>query len=137
MTEYTPLSKPSTGRGSTGTKLKSADDRFRDEIILTTCAAWVQRNMQEAMDFVEASKAAKQCQRKSTGAIKGKNRANMYVKYRLPQGLMDCIRLALNWAENAYDMEFEVFGLDDKDMKLLVRNFPDLFRYAHNCTWGK
>lgn len=131
---YTPLP---TGRGSTGTKLRSADDRFREEIILTATASWIQRDRREAVDFVEATKAMKQSQRHSTGAIKGKNRANVYVKYRIPQGLMDCIRLALNWAEQAYDMEFEVFGLDDKDMKLLVKNFPELFKYAHNMTWGK
>jgi hypothetical protein len=134
---YTPLEKPVTGKGSTGTKLRSADDRFRDEIILTTVAAWVQRDPQEAVDFIQSTKALKGGQLKSTGALKGKNRANAYVKYRLPQGLLDCIRVALDWAERTYEMEFEVFGVDDKDMKLLVQKFPDLFRYAHNCTWGK
>lgn len=137
MTEYTPIEKPAMGKGSTGTKLRSADDRFREEIILTATAAWVQRDPREAVDFIEATKALKGSQRKKTGAIKGKNHANVYVKYRMPQPLLDCIRLALNWAETTYEMEFEVFGVDDKDMKLLVTNFPDLFRYAHNCTYGK
>lgn len=137
MINYVPLSKPAMGKGSTGTKVKSADDRFREEIILTAAAAWIQRDPREAVDFIEATKALKDSQRKKTGAIKGKNRANVYVKYRMPQPLLDCIRVALDWAENAYEMEFEVFGVDDKDMKLLVKNFPDLFRYAHNCTYAK
>jgi len=138
MTEYTPLPKPLTGKGSTDRiQPKSADDRFREEIIVTTCCEWVKAAPQDAKDFITATREEKAGQRETTGAVKGKNRGNMYVKYKIPQGLLDCVRVALNWAENTYEMEFDCFGLDDKDMKLLTKTFPDLFKYAHNMTWAK
>ncbi len=136
MTEYTPLS--ASGRGSTtAVRPKSVDDKFREELILTTTCEWVKADPDTARDFAIETKTLKEAQRQETGALKGKNEANLYVKYRMPQPLLDLIRLVFNWAEETYDMEFEVFGIDDKDMKLLVRNFPELFGNAHNMTWGK
>jgi hypothetical protein len=135
MTEYTPVA---TGRGSTErVHLKTADRKFRDDLILTVTGEWVRADPTGARDFAVECKTLKDNQRQRHGGVKGKNAANLYIKYRIPQTLLDCVRLAMRWAEGAYEMEFEVFGFDDADMKLLVTNFPDLFGNAHNMVWGK
>jgi hypothetical protein len=136
MTEYTPLKTPRTP-----TKLvkpKSVDDKFREEIILTAAMSWIKHDIETARDFAIEQKQRKAAQRqKHGGYTKGGKKAGMYLKYVIPQELMDNIRVCLRWAEIQYGVEFEVFGLDDKDMKLLVENFPDLFGEAHNMKWGK
>lgn len=136
MTEFTPIKTPR--KDTQVKKARTADQRLRDSIIVDTCAAWVKADPQGAKDFMLETKMMKDSQRKHHGGYEHQGKqAGMYVKYRIPQMLLDCTRIALEWAQNEYNVEFEVFGLDDRDMKLLCQTFPDLFKWSHNMTWGK
>lgn len=104
-------------------QLKTRD--FRDELIVTTTCEWIKADPDSARDFALACKAAKHGQVHTSGAWRGTK--DGYVKYRMPQPLLDCIRLVFNH----YNID-ELFGMDDKDMKLLCREFPDLFGVGSN-----
>lgn len=98
---------------------------LRDELILTTTCAWIKADPDTARDFAVLSKQAREQQVHSSGAWRGTK--DGYIKYRMPQPLLDCIRVVFHH----YNID-ELFGLDDKDMKLLCREFPDLFGVGSN-----
>lgn len=101
---------------------------FRDELILSTVAEWIKADPKSAAEFAIQNKMEKQAQVHKSGAWRGTKLG--YVKWRIPQVLLDCIRLVLNH----YNID-ELFGLDDKDMKLIARNFPDLFGKGMNIDY--
>ena len=98
---------------------------LRDELILTTTCEWIKADPETASDFARYAKQAREQQYHSSGAWRGTK--DGYIKYRMPQNLLDCIRLVFH----TYGID-EVFGMDDKDMKLLCREFPDLFGFGSN-----
>jgi hypothetical protein len=97
---------------------------FRTELILETVIQWIRAEPEAARTFAIEQKEAKQRQRHASGAWRGTKLG--YVKYRIPQNLLDCIRVVFHH----YGVQ-EIFGQDDKDMRLLMREFPELFGHTN------